>query len=44
MRELYDKGIVLFGGPARAGFEGMALVETESATRAAALMSEDPAV
>lgn len=44
MRDLYDKGILIFGGPARTGFEGVALVEAESGAAATDLMHDDPAV
>ncbi len=44
MRELYVKGTLLFGGPSRAGFRGMALMETATAAEASDLMREDPAV
>jgi uncharacterized protein YciI len=44
MRELYDRGALIFGGPTRAGWGGMALMETETSSEAAALMREDPAV
>ena len=44
MRELYDKGVLIFGGPTGAGFGGMALMETKTASEAADLMREDPAV
>ncbi len=44
MRELYDRGILIFGGPTRAGFGGMALMETRTTSEAADLMREDPAV
>ncbi len=44
MRELYDNGALIFGGPTRAGFGGMALLETKTSSEAADLMREDPAV
>jgi uncharacterized protein YciI len=44
MRELYDRGNLVFGGPTRAGFGGMALMETKTFSEAADLMREDPAV
>jgi uncharacterized protein YciI len=44
MRQLYDRGALIFGGPTRAGFGGMALMETTTSSEAADLMREDPAV
>lgn len=44
MRELYDKGILLFGGPSRTGVNGMALLETTTGSDASDLMRDDPAV
>lgn len=44
MRELYDNGTLIFGGPTRAGFGGMALLETKTSSEATELMGEDPAV
>lgn len=44
MRELYDKGTLLFGGPARTGPNGMAILESASGEEAAELMRGDPAV
>ncbi|MGH7033835.1 MAG: YciI family protein, partial [Stellaceae bacterium] len=44
MRALYDRGAVIFGGPTKAGFGGMAIMETATAAEASELMREDPAV
>ena len=44
MRRRYDDGALLFGGPYRSGFGGMALLEADSAADAAAIMDADPAV
>jgi uncharacterized protein YciI len=44
MRALYDRGALIFGGPTKAGFGGMAILETATATEASELMRADPAV
>jgi uncharacterized protein YciI len=44
MRGLYERGALIFGGPTRAGFGGMALMETKTSSEAADLMGQDPAV
>ena len=44
MRDLYDKGVLLFAGPARKTHEAIALVEAESGAAAATIMDGDPAV
>jgi uncharacterized protein YciI len=44
MRELYDEGTLLFGGPARTGGDGIAILETASGEEATELMRGDPAV
>ncbi len=44
MRDLYDKGVLLFGGPGRDEVRGMALLETATAAEASDLMRDDPAV
>lgn len=44
MRELEDRGALIFGGPTRVGFGGMALLATKTLSAAACLMREDPAV
>ncbi len=44
MRQGYDQGVVLFGGPFVSGFEGVVLIEADSHAAAASFIANDPAV
>ncbi len=44
MRQGYDQGVVLFGGPFVSGFGGVVLLEADSQAAAATFMDNDPAV
>jgi uncharacterized protein YciI len=44
MRELFDSGALLLGGPAYDGRSGVALLEAPTSEQAAALIEMDPAV
>lgn len=44
MRDLYDSGRLVFGGPTADGFAGMAILETDSEAEAKAIINTDPAV
>ncbi len=44
MRQLYDAGALLLGGPTHDGRSGLALFETGTLGEATALMAADPAV